>query len=77
MSLVMELVQQDSGCYRSCTSVVSCCDETDDKVLDVRIGKVRTMSCDRTDDEDEGERKVSNDKLKAFFLLHAYKTYLM
>ena len=55
---------------------MGCCDETDQKVLDVRIGKVRTMSCHRTDDEDERERIVSYDDLKAISL-HTDKTYLM
>jgi hypothetical protein len=57
MSPFMEL-----ACRISCTSVVGCCDETDYKVLNIRISKVRTMSCDRTGDDDEGERKVSDDK---------------
>jgi hypothetical protein len=81
MSPLQELVcQVYSGCYNSCTSVVGCCDETDQKVLNVRIGKVRAMSCHSTgdDEEEDGgeERIVSDDDLKAIFL-HTDKTYLM
>jgi hypothetical protein len=79
MSPLQELVcQVYSGCYQSCTSVVGCCDETDKKVLNIRIRKVRTMSCHSTDEEEEGEeeRIVSDDDLKAIFL-HTDRTYLM
>jgi hypothetical protein len=79
MSRLQELVcQVYSGYYKSWTSVVICCDETDQKVLHVRIGTVRTMSCDSTEEDEEGgeERVVSYEDLKAIFL-HTDKTYLM